>query len=422
LARGGRQLSADDYGTRTLWDNAPAEQPDAAPSRWSSGPKPALDARLLDLEVEPESPFLRAQKRVPVRRGPVTRKTATRLRQVAIALVAVGCGATSLTIAQTYAQHAARFRIASRDAVVLTGSENVPLAQVLAVFAGDIGRNIFFIPVDERKHQLEQIPWVRSATVMRLLPNRVGIQVQERVPVAFAQVGSRVMLIDADGVLMEPPIGHARYSFPVISGTAEAEPHSTREARMKIYMRLIQELDSGGARYSESLSEVDLSDPEDVKITVADDDGAVVVHLGGENFLERFKTYIAHVQGWRQQFQKLSSVDLRYDKQVVVNPDSSAASTQPLTPAPEPHSAPVHLKARSARYADAHAKASAAKPASAHSQASSASALKPVPHATNAGQPGPWKTIVGPTPAPHAWRPHRSKRKAVHSRKTNSVH
>ena len=172
---------------------------------------------------------------------------------------------------------------------------------------------------------------------------------------------------------------------------------------MKIYMRLIQELDSGGARYSESLSEVDLSDPEDVKITVADDDGAVVVHLGGENFLERFKTYIAHVQGWRQQFQKLSSVDLRYDKQVVVNPDSSAASTQPLTPAPEAQSAPVYLKTRAARYADAHSKPTAGKPA------------------TNAGQPGPWKTIVGPTPAPHAWRPHRSKRKAAHSRKTNSV-
>ena len=33
--------------------------------------------------------------------------------------------------------------------------------------------------------------------------------------------------------------------------------------------------------------------------------------------------YLAHVQEWRQQFQKLESVDLRYDKQVIVNPDSS---------------------------------------------------------------------------------------------------
>ena len=395
-------------------------QPETGPSRWARSSEPALDARLLDLEVEPESPFLRAQKRVPVRRGPVTRKTATRLRQVAITLVAVGCGAAAVIIAESYAQHAERFRISSRDAIVLTGSENVPRAQVLAAFAGDIGRNVFFIPVDERKRQLEQIPWVRSATVMRLLPNRLGVEVQERSPVAFAQVGSRVMLIDANGVLMEPPVGRAKYSFPVISGTAEAEPHSTRAARMKIYMRIIQELDSGGARYSESLSEVDLSDPEDVKITVADDDGAVLVHLGSENFLERFKTYIAHVQGWRQQFQKLSSVDLRYDKQVVVNPDSSAALTQPLTPTPEAHSAPVHLKTRAARYADPHPKTTATKQTAAHFHAGPASTSKPVPHATSVAQPGPWKTLIGPAPAPHRSQAHRPKRKAARSRKANS--
>ena len=33
------------------------------------------DARLLDLDVEQESPFLRGQKRVPVRRGSLPKKT-----------------------------------------------------------------------------------------------------------------------------------------------------------------------------------------------------------------------------------------------------------------------------------------------------------------------------------------------------------
>src|SRR5205807_1975392 len=98
---------------------------------------------------------------------------------------------------------------------------------------------------------------------------------------------------------------------PVIVGMAEAEPLSTRAARMKIYSRVISDLDSGGARYSEDVSEVDLRDPEDVRITVADDDGPVLVHLGDSNFLERYKTYISHLQGWRQQYHKIESVDLR---------------------------------------------------------------------------------------------------------------
>src|SRR5437762_1510464 len=44
-----------------------------------------FDPRLLDLDEEEESPFLRANKRVPVRRGPLPRKTANRVKQAAVA-------------------------------------------------------------------------------------------------------------------------------------------------------------------------------------------------------------------------------------------------------------------------------------------------------------------------------------------------
>ena len=67
---------------------------------------------------------------------------------------------------------------------------------------------------------------------------------------------------------------------------------------------------------------------EDVKVTVSDPNGEVLVHLGSSDYLNRFKIYVAHVQEWRQQFQKVRSVDLRYDRQVVVNPDDNNP-TQP---------------------------------------------------------------------------------------------
>ena len=94
---------------------------------------------------------------------------------------------------------------------------------------------------------------------------------------------------------------------------------------MKIYSRLVRELDAEGAQYSKDLSEVDLSDPEDVKVTTSDRAGSVLIHLGNEQFLERYKVYMAHVQEWRQQFHKLESVDLRYERQIIVNPDSNNA-------------------------------------------------------------------------------------------------
>ena len=297
-----------------------------------------LDARMLDLDDEGESPFLRGQKRVPVRRGALPRRTAGRVKlalQVGGAIVVVALLWTAL---ESYGTQSWRFRLDSSDNISISGTNNVSRSQVLDVTASDIDRNIFFVPLEQRKKQLEQVPWVQSASIMRLLPNRLKIVIVERTPVAFVEINSHIQLIDAAGVIMDlPPNLATRYSFPVIVGISDSEPLSTRAARMRIYSQLVKELDSSGAHYSADLSDVDLSDPDDVKATVTDPRGAVLVHLGSSNFLDRFKIYVAHVQEWRTQFQKLESVNLRYDHQVIVNPDSdSVVSAQQKATAVNP--------------------------------------------------------------------------------------
>jgi len=286
------------------------------------------DARLLDLDVEQVSPFLRAQKRVSARRGSLPKKTAVRLAWAAVAVTLLFVCGMAVAALYHYGEHSWRFRIESSDDIEIGGLQNVSHAQVMEVMGGDIGRNIFFIPLAQRKAQLEQIPWVESASVMRFVPNRLKVEIHERTPVAFARVGSRITLVDARGTLMELP-PRAKYSFPVIVGMSASEPPSTRTARMKIYAELVRQLDSGGAHYSQDLSEVDLTDPDDVKVLIGDSQGPVLVHLGSGNYLDRYKIYVAHVQEWRQQFDKLESVDLRYDRQIIVNPDLAGAAAPP---------------------------------------------------------------------------------------------
>ena len=287
------------------------------------------DARLLDLDAEKESPFLRAQKRVSARRSPLPKKTAARLLWVAIVVSIAGATALGAAMFYHYEEHSWRFRLDSSDNIELAGMSNVTRPQVMEVMGGDIGRNIFFIPLDQRQKQLQQIPWVASASVMRFAPNRIKIQIHERLPVAFARVGSKVMLIDAGGVLMDLT-NKKKFSFPVIMGMSANEPLSTRSIRMKTFNELVRQLDSSGGRYSQDLSEVDLTDAEDVKVVTNDPAGEVLVHLGSTNFLDRFKIYVAHLREWRQQFTKLESVDLRYDQQIIVNPDLRGAARQPV--------------------------------------------------------------------------------------------
>jgi cell division protein FtsQ len=291
------------------------------------------DARLVDLDVEEQSPFLRGQKRISARRSTLPKKTVSRLMWIAMAAAALCVAGVALAAVYRYGERSWRFRVDSSDDIEISGTQNVTNAQIMGVMGADFGRNIFFIPLAQQKLQLEQIPWVESASVMRFVPNRLKVEIHERTPVAFARVGPRIALIDAGGSLMELPPKH-KYSFPVILGMNAGEPLSTRAPRMKIYNQLVRDLDSDGGNYSQGLSEVDISDLEDVKVRVNDPSGEVLVHLGSSLFLERYKIYVTHVQQWREQFTKLESVDLRYENQIIVNPDLQGTTRQPaLTPA-----------------------------------------------------------------------------------------
>ena len=291
------------------------------------------DARLVDLDVDEESPFLRAQKRVSARRSALPKKTASWLMRIAAAVALLCLAGIAAAGVYRYGERSWRFRVESSDDIEVTGMHNVTKAQIMEVMGADIGRHIFFIPLAQQKAQLEQIPWVESASVMRFVPNRLKVEVHERTPVAFARVGPRIALIDAGGTLMELP-PKRKYSFPVILGMNPGEPLSTRAPRMRAYAELIHELDSGGAHYSQDLSEIDLSDLDNLKVRVNDPAGDVLVHLGSSDYLKRYKIYISHAQEWRQQFQKLESVNLRYDNQVIVNPDlQGTAKPAALTPA-----------------------------------------------------------------------------------------
>jgi cell division protein FtsQ len=298
-------------------------------SRKKSSPTGEMDdSFVIDLEDEDEVQFLRAQRRVPVKRNVLPKKVAQKVKLAAVIVgTALVVGSAAAT-AYGYGMHSWRFRINSSDNVEISGVHNASRAHVMEIAGADIGRNIFFVPLDERQRQLEKIPWVESATVMRILPNRIAVDIQERTPVAFVQIGPRVSLIDANGVIMGMPADrHTKYSFPVIHGISDTEPLSSRAAAMKIYNRMAAELDSGGkdgAQYTRQISEVDLSDPEDVKVMADEGGGALLIHLGASNFLDRYKLYLAHISEWRQQFQNLQSVDLRYDGQIIVNPDKTS--------------------------------------------------------------------------------------------------
>ena len=261
---------------------------------------------------------------------PVTRTGRIVLAAGALAVAGV-CVAAYLTVAH-FLERDGRFRIAGSGNIEATGLAQVSRAELMPVFGEDIGKNIFFIHLSERRKQLEQIPWVQRATVMRLLPDQIRVNIVERTPIAFVRQGQRIGLVDADGVLLTMPAARMtqhHYSFPVVTGMDAHDPLPSRRARMAVYQRLISDLDSNGQRLSEQISEIDLTNPEDARVLMPEQGADILAHFGDEQFLTRYQRYKAHIVEWRQQYPRLAAVDLRYEQQVVLEmtPGSGPAVT-----------------------------------------------------------------------------------------------
>jgi cell division protein FtsQ len=303
---------------------AKAPQP-IAPGRTRKPAEPAGGA-----ELDPgEDGFLRARWRVPVRRGLVPTTRNGRIAAAAAVVLALGLLFLLAVGIRNFFRDDPRFRIATSSSIQIMGNSQVTRPELLSVFGSDLGRNIFYIPLRQRRAALEQLSWVEHATVMRLMPDQLRVAIVERTPVAFVRQGNSIGLVDAHGVLLHlPPAAMAakHYSFPVVTGISSRDPLPVRAARMHLYQQFIHDLDSGGTKVSSQLSEVDISDAEDVWALLPAQGSDIQVHFGDSDFLARYRSYQQHLAEWRQQYPHLSSVDMRYENQVVLDMTPQAAS------------------------------------------------------------------------------------------------
>jgi len=292
--------------------------------------------------------FLRAQTRIRVRRGVVPQSMWGKVLAGFALLITLGAMIAGMMVVRNFLLHDSRFVIGSSSDIQIVGNSHVSRPQLLSIFGEDIGRNLFRVPLSQRRSDLETLPWVEHATVMRLLPDRLRVSVVERTPVAFVRQGTGIGLVDAYGVLLDMPEDDAhgeKYSFPVLTGIVAADPLSTRAARMKLYQQFIHDLDSSGSKVSDTLSEVDVSDPEDVKALIPNQSSEILVHFGDQDFLTRYQRYEQQLPAWRTQYPNLASVDMRYQNQAVLDmahgdkaagdaPSAGGAANAAAEPAP----------------------------------------------------------------------------------------
>jgi cell division protein FtsQ len=277
--------------------------------------------------VEDEPRYLRRQKPVEIRRKKFGSKTWSFYRHLSLwLLIALAAGIACYFVAD-FALHSQRVLLSKTEQIDLAGNHIVGREALVNIFYPDHNKSVLTIPLDKRRSEIEQIGWVESASVQRILPNRLRVEITERTPIAFTRNGNEIALIDAHGVILDRP-GDMDMRFPIISGVTDALPRDERERRMAVYQELVRDLNVVNAESSNQLSEVDLSNPKNVRIVMAGIPGvnatqAVNIKFGSGDFTSKYRMLVENFSQWQANAGCVHSVDLQFTRQIVLNPDNS---------------------------------------------------------------------------------------------------
>ncbi len=162
------------------------------------------------------APSIAEVKRGARRRRSGRRRQAVRLRHTTILIIIVVVAAVAVVgsgiwlwqsgqadrLAQLLRRGAVETMVLANltvQQITLAGRERTPPGELLAALDVKRGDPILTIDLAAAHARLQALGWVRSATLSRLLPDRLHVEIDERVPIARWQRRGEIVLIDGEG-------------------------------------------------------------------------------------------------------------------------------------------------------------------------------------------------------------------------------
>jgi cell division protein FtsQ len=207
------------------------------------------------------------------------------------------------------------------------GHERLSTGEVVALVEGLRGQNILTVRLDGWQRKLLSSPWVESATIRRLLPSTLEINIRERRPMGIGRIGMAMYLVDDQGVIIDEygPV-YADIDLPIIDGLA-ASPQDGGSivdvARAEFAATVIGAL-AARPEILRQVSQLDVANLHDAVVIL--DNDAALLRLGEADFAARLQQYLDLAPALREQVTAIDYVDLRFDERLYVRPAKRAAA------------------------------------------------------------------------------------------------
>ena len=213
-----------------------------------------------------------------------------------------------LVLALVVAGGAAASPVLDVDAVVVEGVSRARAQEVRAEAGVRRGEAMVGLDGGAAASRVEDLPWVRTATVRRSWPDEVVIEVRERTPVAALAGAGRWMLVDGDG----RRLAHVRRPPPdtvVVEGIGtEGEPGSRVDRRAAGAVELSRRLPPA-VRFRVPRVTVDEDGRLDVRLRIEDERDAVAVFGRPEQLRDKVLALATVLES--VDLRGLSRIDLR---------------------------------------------------------------------------------------------------------------
>ena len=258
------------------------------------------------------TPLVDGQRVGRARRRARRARMLARITRLATVVLVILAGASAARVGARWVTTSPRFAIGD---VEVHGASRVPVPRILAAAAIAPGANVWTLDGGAIAARVAALPEIRRADVVRELPNRVTIVVEERRPFTLVHAG-RLHWMDEEGRVLGEERRAVVPDAPVISGLTEEELASMRTSpgpKARAAVTLIRALLRSGSALAAEISEIDMSRSEGPVLYTVD---GVEVRLGAEDWDER----LARLEGVLAQVatQDVSGVDLRFKDQVVL--------------------------------------------------------------------------------------------------------
>lgn len=200
--------------------------------------------------------------------------------------------------------------------ITLEGYEETSASEVIAALDLEYGTPIFDLNLGDLQARVEALDWVHKATVIRALPGRVHVIIEERTPFALWQNQGIFRVVSLDGgVITGAEVG--RFSqLPQVVGIGAA----TEASDLFDAMSTVPEL---GPRVR---SAVRVSNRRwDLHFN-----SGVIVQLPEQNIVQALEALASYESEHRLLARAISVVDLRLEDRIVVRPRIAAPSQSPV--------------------------------------------------------------------------------------------